>query len=594
MTFLTSHRLRHVLFLAALVTLFLMLFALCAGAEVSCGHNVPADENGFCTEVDCGIEGYELPELNIDGVYEIGNVGELYWFFKEVSKRADVLMRAKLTAHIVVNPDLLDAEGNLNAVYTEVDGEGKLVNGPIHWLPSLIKNVEFDGDGYTISGLYAVRNDGYPTGLFSTAENATIQNVGILDSYFSSGNAYTGAILGEGRNDCLVKNCFSLGCTLLGKKAAALVGKLGYISAKSYLSYGYTDKASVIYECVDQNVVSHCYYLAATETDELEGTTHVTALSDEDDTLLHALSTTEREWMISCVRNVPVMRGDHKYAFACLADCEICGYTRKDGEEGKLPHVYDHKCDYTCNRCDRVNQERFESKDVHYFAWNCATECSECHVTRQALEDHKYSNACDKYCNYCAYQRVPPVQNHQYTYACDQYCKICHYNRGTAADAHVFDSKCDMVCNVCAITREGEHVFDNTCDVDCNDCGYIRTITHTFGEYVVVENATHFKEGVKERACSVCGYKETAAIEKLAGWPLWLILLVSIGGGVSLLVAAFALYWFVVKGHSFAQLIGRSPRQLKEKERRKKAKQRLLEAKAKAAKSEVVDKENNE
>ena len=573
MTVLKSSCLRRALLLVAFVTAALLLLTLSAGAELTCGHDVGAD-NGFCLELECGV-GCEIPVLNVgdeenpaDDVYEIENAGELYWFIRAAgSKAQNVTMRAKLMAHIVVNPDLLDERGDVNAAYTE----------PIHWLPATMINVEIDGDGYTVSGLYAVRDDGYPTGFFATAENVTVKNLGIIDSYFSSGNAYTGALFGEVLNKCVAENCFVLDSTVMGDKSAGLVGKLGYAGAVSTLRYCYTNIGSAVFACDAENSVSNCYYVAAEDTDALTGTENVNP-ADTKSVLLEKLKANNAEstWQQSCLRELPVLRGEHKYAFACLADCDNfakCGHSRKDGEEGKLPHVYDNKCDYICNRCNRENVERKATKDQHYYTAVCDAACNECAFVRSNPEDHKYSNACDKYCNYCAFQRTPPVENHQYDYACDQYCKICHHDRRTDAAAHTFDNKCDMVCNVCGATRAGDHTFDNACDAECNDCQYKRPITHAFGDFAVVQEPTHFKEGAKERVCSICGYKESAAIEKLPGWPLWLILLVSIGGGFLLLIAGFAIYWFACKKRTFAHLIGRAPEQLAEKERKAKTEQ---------------------
>ena len=39
---------------------------------------------------------------------------------------------------------------------------------------------------------------------------------------------------------------------------------------------------------------------------------------------------------------------------------------------------------------------------------------------------------------------------------------------------------------------------------------------HTFGDWTVTKAATEEAEGSKERSCSVCGYKATEVIEKLA------------------------------------------------------------------------------
>ncbi|MBQ8208997.1 MAG: leucine-rich repeat protein [Clostridia bacterium] len=57
----------------------------------------------------------------------------------------------------------------------------------------------------------------------------------------------------------------------------------------------------------------------------------------------------------------------------------------------------------------------------------------------------------------------------------------------------------------------------------CSVCGEVLTaqkeipvLSHTFGEWVVATAPTASAEGIEERACNVCGKKETRAIEKLS------------------------------------------------------------------------------
>ena len=58
---------------------------------------------------------------------------------------------------------------------------------------------------------------------------------------------------------------------------------------------------------------------------------------------------------------------------------------------------------------------------------------------------------------------------------------------------------------------------------------------HTFGEWTVTKEATETEKGLKERTCSVCGYKETEDIpvsqpgeKKDGGFPWWLIILAAV------------------------------------------------------------------
>ena len=66
--------------------------------------------NVFCSK--CG--GYEEPSL-VDGWYEIDNAGKLYWFSDAVNFGDDqTKICGKLTADIIVNDNVLKADGSIN------------------------------------------------------------------------------------------------------------------------------------------------------------------------------------------------------------------------------------------------------------------------------------------------------------------------------------------------------------------------------------------------------------------------------------------------------------------------------------------------
>ncbi len=540
MTFLRSDRLRRVVLFAAFFALALALFALCVGAETSCGHDA-GTENGFCLELECG--GYEVPVLNEgdaenpnDDFYEIANAGQLYYFKNEIlqKKASATVVRAKLTANIVVNAGLLNEDGTVKDAYHDENGE---VTAYTWYFPNAVHNVVIDGDGYTISGLYGVRTDTSMAGLFCSAENVTIKNLGILDSLFSSYNSFAGVFFGEAVGGCVLENCFALNNVVPGAKSAGLVGKLAFSGEVNTVKNCYTDAACAIYEYAQGNTVTKCYYLATSESDTIEGTTAISALGSE--TLLAALSadanlSEELVWQFSCLRSAPVLRAEHYYKNPCDADCgnyAVCKHSREIGAEGRVEHKFDNKCDTDCNVCKNI---RTLEKTDHYYTNVCDTDCNECGATRTAPENHKYTNRCDEYCNYCQFKR--PVEEHEFSGECVKKCKWCNYTR-EGAD-HVFDNVCDAICNVCATTRAVDgHAYDHACDTTCNKCEAVREITHAFGEFVVVTEATLEAEGLKERTCSVCGHKESEKIEKLTPEEKSnLVLYLAIGGGALLLV----------------------------------------------------------
>ena len=172
------------------------------GNTPSCVH--PEYENGFC--LACNL--YEpATDVDNDGVYEIANGGQLYWFMELVNgvepdefgnRYADY--DADLTANITVNENILNADGTLAkgdfsawfpiGYYYDRDGDGSE--------ESICYNGTFDGQGYTISGLYFDNAEQDNVGLFGqTKSGAEICNVTVADSCFIGKNCVGGVC---GRN----------------------------------------------------------------------------------------------------------------------------------------------------------------------------------------------------------------------------------------------------------------------------------------------------------------------------------------------------------------------------------------------------------
>ena len=88
-------------------------------------------------------------------------------------------------------------------------------------------------------------------------------------------------------------------------------------------------------------------------------------------------------------------------------------------------------------------------------------------------------------------------------------CTVCRYTATEAIEklAHTHKFATDWTKDEtnhwhAATCEHAEEVSDKT--------------AHSFGEWTVTKEATEEAEGSKERSCSVCGYKATEAIEKLA------------------------------------------------------------------------------
>ena len=144
----------------------------------------------------------------VDEPYQISNRAELYWFAGLVNGTLpdgggkNLSANAILTANIIVNTGVLDA--NKNLVSKSDLTEWKPIG--TRWSPY---TGTFDGQGYTISGLYFNNPTSSYVGLFgSIGANGKISNVGVLDSYFQF-SALGGGVCGE--NYGTVRDCKNTG-----------------------------------------------------------------------------------------------------------------------------------------------------------------------------------------------------------------------------------------------------------------------------------------------------------------------------------------------------------------------------------------------
>lgn len=132
-----------------------------------------------------------------NGFYLIDSTDDLY-AFADLVNNGESSANAKLTRDIIVNENVLNADGELNeGAYRE-------------WYPIGDKNTYaringasydgiFDGQNHTIYGIYYSSTDDYRTdsgiGLFGTVNSGTVRNVNIKDSYIE-GMYHIGSVCG--------------------------------------------------------------------------------------------------------------------------------------------------------------------------------------------------------------------------------------------------------------------------------------------------------------------------------------------------------------------------------------------------------------
>ena len=174
-------------------------------------------DNGFCKKDDCSA--CQSAAL-YDGVYQIGNAGQLYWFAEKVNG-GEYDADAVLMTDITINTGVLGADGSLNR-----DGSSFTQWTPIGNNSTNAYTGTFNGDGHTISGLYYSGSSDY-VGLFGyVGSNGRVQNVNVVDSYISNShsNSCAGGVCGQNDYGELTNCSFAGSVTGTGSGTYTYVG----------------------------------------------------------------------------------------------------------------------------------------------------------------------------------------------------------------------------------------------------------------------------------------------------------------------------------------------------------------------------------
>ena len=160
--------------------------------------------DGFCTI--CGA--YEPAPLT-DGVYQISNVGQLYWFAELVnggSTDADAIV----TANIVIPTTV--SKGGTVADWTPIGNNTNKYTGT------------FDGNGHTISGLYKSGSHADYLGLFGyVGSGGIVRKVSVVNAHLDGqSGSYLGLITSF--NEGTIENCSATGAGVSGATFGGLVG----------------------------------------------------------------------------------------------------------------------------------------------------------------------------------------------------------------------------------------------------------------------------------------------------------------------------------------------------------------------------------
>ena len=239
--------------------------------------NVIEKKHNYVNGVCSGCGSYEPPEL-VNGVYQIKNYANLYWFAALVNGTLTDGTAQNTSANaVLVNDITVNSIANMGN-YLEWTPIGS---------PTNQYTGTFDGQGHKITGLYFDDASAEYVGLFGFS-SGTIKNVGVVGSYFNgkyriggvcggnfgiiencyntstvNGVANVGGIAGYNRNKN-IKNCYNTGTISASSySAGGIVGLNCLATVNNCFSSGAVtapDRAGGVCGFNDRSTISNCYY----------------------------------------------------------------------------------------------------------------------------------------------------------------------------------------------------------------------------------------------------------------------------------------------------------------------------------------------
>ena len=521
-------------------------------------------KNGFCT--DSGCDAYEPAVLTTgkydidangeitdsDEAYEIGNAGQLYWFAGLVNgtltdgTAQNLGANAVLTKNITVNEDLLAS--------IKTDDDGNVTNGSSFkaWRPMGMadENGEFtghykgifDGNGYSISGLYVNRDEATADvnsrfkssiGLFGYHDGVT-KNLGILDSYMRGnyciggicgyndggtiqncysaatvcGDSYIGGICGRSRSNSIIENCYNA----------------GYI-------YGATRSIGGI--CGDNySTIESCYNIGIIEGNFMVG--GIVGVSSGLGNTIWIKDCYNRGNVIGDTKDIGGIGGyiGSSLVENCYSQATVSGNTNVGGICGNSNKVdfqnayYDSNLytgdaigclkDATAEKTEGKPSQAFESGEIAYLLqagreeaiWGQTLSGNDVQVYPVLGGAKVYQNI--------TYQDCAKDEAHTvYTYANYQKPTVYEYTlqevKAKAATCTEAGNTAYYVCSVCGKLYADQ---EGTNEVSANTV-VVPAKGHSF-TWIIDREATEQAEGSRHEECSICHEKKAAvAIPKL-------------------------------------------------------------------------------
>ena len=305
--------------------------------EIICEHKNYT--NGFCDVCDA----YQPATQNSDGIYEIKNAGQLFWF-AELVNNGTYDASAILTADINMDTFYWKAMGRTSdTAYTGTfDGKGFRIknlnqnNGQdegsresfVYYLGAggCIKNVTFEAPTVFCQG-HANAN---ASAVVSLRSSGTISNCIVTGGTVQLGNyAYLAGLVGVNESGGVIENCAVINTALTRRfshsHSRAAIVHLNNGTVRNCYAYGCTynnDNDANGGIIVSGNAPENCYYY----TTSTVATTYGTAMTEEqfasgEVTWLLNGSTSEGDltWFQTCGEGLPAFSGKTVYE---IPDCQ--------------------------------------------------------------------------------------------------------------------------------------------------------------------------------------------------------------------------------------------------------------------------------
>ncbi len=421
--------------------------------------------NGFCPNCDA----FEPAEL-VDGVYEISNAGNLYWFADKVTNEnaAYGSVDAILTCDIRVNEGTMTEASTDARVWTPIGKHGFGVNIPY--------TGTFEGNGKTVSGLYF--NDtsaNFSVGLFSlVGEGGKVQNVGIADSYLC-GSQSIGAVAGSNRGT--VTGCYNTGT----------------VSGTNYVG-------GVVGACIGEAILVGCY-----NTGTVSGTSSVGGVAGSN------------HGTVTDCHNTGAVSGSSSVGGVVgwnQGTCTNCYFDSTVYTGDAIGNNYG-----TATDVEGKSTEQFAGGEVAYLLsqgengsiWGQTIGTDPAPVFSDAKVYYGYTSCGDTVAKYTNDETISAEKP-------DHTQKPTYTDNGDGTHSAVY------LC--CGTTVTEEHDFENdahqcvcgyACPHDsytdgvCNNCGY--ECPHEWGEGVLTR-PTFESEGYYTYTCTLCGEEKTETAEE--------------------------------------------------------------------------------